>query len=63
MSSLFSFQSLFNPNSDKTVIFVDDSEENVKSAITRGMIGIHYKNALELEKTFLDLGLTVFLDD
>lgn len=45
------------------MVFIDDSEDNVKAAISRGMLGIVYKNAEELEKTFINMGLTVFYED
>ena len=35
------YNSLFNPNNEKLIIFVDDKMENIQAAVAAGWIGIH----------------------
>ncbi len=41
--------------SPSQAIFIDDNPENVRRAVSRGLIGIHYRNTRELTQTLASL--------
>lgn len=51
------YQSCFNPNGLKTIIFVDDKLKNVTGAQQCAMIGIHFKNAAQLRAQLKTIGI------
>ena len=57
---LFSFHDTFNNDRSKTIVFVDDSPDNVKSSITKDFMGVVYKDAKQLESVLRDMGIDVY---
>lgn len=56
----FSFHDTFNSDRSKTIVFVDDSPDNVKSSITKDFLGVVYKDAKQLESEFIGMGVDVY---
>ena len=42
---------------DKKIVFIDDSEKNVKAGAAQGISGIVFANADQLKKTLVQLNL------
>lgn len=49
-------QKMFNPDGDKTMIFVDDVDKNIEAARSCGFIGIKIKNAKQMVKDLNTMG-------
>jgi len=48
---------MFNPNNDKILVFIDDKLENVKAAQGCNMIGIHMKSIKQLTQELEKIGI------
>lgn len=51
------YQKTYNPDGGKTIIFVDNSEDNVAAAAQAGMIGIVFTNSAHLRQKLIALGI------
>lgn len=53
------FLDAYDPHGNKLFIFVDDKLVNIKAAMQKGFVGIHFKNAEQLKNDLNMLGIII----